>query len=404
MSRTRSIVILRLVLIAAVVVLVLGAPPAAAIEPVRIGSHSGVTETELAADESTGHLMAVLRYDEPAQDCFTVHFSADSGMSWSQPYQKCSAHGLGDHVGAALVDDFLYVVYIDHVAVNSLKVLRLRTSDGAYDSIYGNQTVFSAPVGESICNVTLTSNAVAFDNRLYLFAITEGSLRFFWTDENGGPWNEIATGVSDANCWFLDAAFNDGYWLGTTYNPIVAYQSDWDLFLWRYHGTTGSEHFLFDGALPVFERPGAIAASHDELEAVYWSYSYESKSCSSTTAGTLPICRAWGECDQDFASDVAVTSGGVFGTVYAPDNGECLFRARDASGPWYGAATCHDSRPSLQGPMSVEPIPPFGPFSFGVVAVDDDPDDETPYFFPAPVIFADGFEFGDTTAWSAVVQ
>jgi hypothetical protein len=390
--------------VSAAVVLVLGASPAGGVEPVRIGTHSGVIDTELAADETTGHLFSVLRYDEPVQDCLSVHYSADAGMSWSQPYSRCSAHGLGDHVGAALVDDGYYVAFIDKVAVNSLKVVRMHTSNGGYDGSYGVHTVFTAPVGETISNLSLVSNTVAFDDRLYLFAITEGNLRFFWSDEDGGagaePWNEIATGVSDADPWFLDAAFNDGYWLGTTCNPIVAYQADWDLYLWRFHGTTGAEHFVFDGALPVFERPGSIAASHDELEAVYWSYSYEVKSCSSISAGTLPVCRAWEGCDQNFASDMTVTASRVFGAAYAPDNGDCLFRVRDAFGVWRGVATCHDSRPSFQGPLSVAPIPPFGPFSFGVVAVDDDPDDETPYYFPSPVVFIDGFEIGNPSAWS----
>ena len=52
------------------------------------------------------------------------------------------------------------------------------------------------------------------------------------------------------------------------------------------------------------------------------------------------------------------------------------------------------------GAHHVAPILPFGPFSFGVVAVDDDPEDETPYFFPAPVIFANGFKIGNTSVWS----
>lgn len=397
----------RFVLLIAILVVLaalsLVASSAGAAEPVRIGTKSDVTEVALEMDEATGHLFAVLRYDTVSDACFTINFSADTGENWAQPFLSCSVHGYGAHMGAAIVGGYLYVAYVDHMVVNSVELVRARTSDGAWDPVFGRQTVFSAAVGDSICHLALASNQVSFDDRLYLFAVTEGNLKFYWTDEDGGvgtePWNEEATGVSDASCWMLEAAYNDGYWLGSGYSPVVAYQVGWYLYIWRFHGTTGAEHFLFDADAPAFEYPGSIAVSHDELEAVYWSYSYEVKSCSSATAGSSPTCRTWEPCDHVFAGDVVATPFGGFGMVYAPDNGDCLMRVKSDPGAWTGASLCSDSRSSLHGPLAIAPLQPYSPVSYGIVAVDNDPFTGTPYFVLSPVVFFDGFDSSDTSAW-----
>ena len=384
----------------------LSVAPAGAADPIQIGSRSEVSEVALEVDEASGHLLAVLRYDTAGEDCFAVNLSTDGGDSWSETYEQCSAHGIGNHLGTTVVGGFLYVGYISHIAVNSARVIRVQTSDGVYDPIYGSVTVLSAAVQDTICHIALTSNHASYDDHLYLFAITEGNLVFFWTDEDGGagsePWHEVTTGVTDAWCWMLEATYNDGFWLGSGYNPLVAYQSSWDLYLWRYHGIDGPEHFLFDADAPVFEYPGSIAAADDEMRAVYWSYSYQTKSCASSAAGSSPTCHTWDACNSGFAADVVAAPGGGFGAVYAPDNNDCLVRIEDASGQWSDSTPCHGSSLPLRGPVAIAPMQAFTPFSYGLVAIANDPLTGTPYFIRAPIIFNNGFESGDPSAWSSV--
>ena len=53
-------------------------------------------------------------------------------------------------------------------------------------------------------------------------------------------------------------------------------------------------------------------------------------------------------------------------------------------------------------PNRIEWVPPLATesWAFGGIYIAFQPDDGTPYFTRVPLLFADGFESGDTSAWS----
>jgi hypothetical protein len=390
--------------------LLAGAGPVAAADGIRIGSRNGVFELELEVDQGNDNLLAVLRYDTATTDCWSVNLSTDSGDSWTETYEYCTAQELGDEIGATIAGGRLYVAYIAKMAVASARLMRFRTSDGEQDPIYGGQTVFNAAKYDGICNVAVASNVDEFDDRLYYFAINEDALRFFWTDEDGGTgsesWHEIATGVTTAMCYYLAPTFNEHYHLGSDYNPMVAYQDSWDLYLWRYHGSTGPESNLLEPSEPVFEYPGAISAFDDTVAAIYWSYGYDLKACISEDAGDSFTCEEIGTADGPFHGDITARNGTGIAAVY---NGNatgdfCEYRYLDSGGTWSPAYQCGGPENYAGSPIMIEPVSPYTMYSYGLLMVSNQEVTGGAYFVPAPVVYTDGFESGDTSAWSSEVQ
>jgi hypothetical protein len=347
----------------------------------------------------------VLRYDTVSEDCFSINLSTDGGESWAETYELCTGQELDENIGAVVVGNFLYVAYIMKTAVHSARVMRYRSSDGERDPIYGSQIVFNAGVGDTIRNLDLCSNADSFDDRLYMLALNSGELRFFWTDEDGGAgsesWNELPTGVSDA-WWTLEASANENSGVGSGYHPMALYMAEnWDLMLWRFSGG-GPVTTLVDPAAygESDSSPVSISAFDDFVVISYWNQLYEIRTCVSADGGDTFDCDVHQGDGNGFVGAVNARQGaGIAEMVVYDGDPPCLFRYRDYTGSWSGQVMCSDLDVSTGAFISLESLPPHSSSSHGAVVLSSDPDTGSAYFISSPVVFADGFESGDDSAW-----
>lgn len=382
----------------------LSAAPAGA-DAHRIGSRQEIVRTVLEGDADSGHLFAVLRYDDGIDHCFSVNISYDGGESWIETFERRSAIELRDFIGATIVDGNLYVSFIGRAAVNSAKLMRFRTSDGAQDPIYGSHTVFNAAVGDEIVDIKVASNGDWFDDHLYLFTISEEELRFFWSDEDGGagsePWHEVPTGVT--NAWFaLDVTANENAHLGSGFNPMVVFMgSGWELFFWRFDGVVGYQIELDD---PIYSVQVSVSAFEDRVVLSYWTQLYQFKTCVSPNSGTQWSCEVVQGTGYGYPVDVTARHDGGFAMIFARDNGPCEYRRRGYSGAWSDPELCGAVDADSDARFTFDRLPPYGVFDLGGILISSDEVSGGAYFFRAPEVFSDGFEAGDLSGWSLAVS
>lgn len=377
-----------------------------AADPVRIGSRSSVEQVEIDVDGDTGHLFAILRGFGMGTDYLSVNISTDDGATWQESYYFSSMIVDYQDVDLAVVGDWLYVAvdYEGWFSTSAVYVVRFDVDDGSLDSTYGGAgSVEVLTTAGDLPEIELTSNTDTSDDRLYLFFLEDWVLRWLWTDADGGdgaePWNEIVT-LAPLAAGGLDAAHHPG----STRSPMVSFVGVHDLvYFWTYDGAP------IHGSMPVGAANrlvSAVAARHDDIVIVYEdlpanSYLNGLQACESHDGGD-----SW-SCDSlrggGHGSPVATGRGGggvavAYQVTTVPKACELIASEYDPVA-WSGAEVLSDPDLAIGTPMAVEWLPET---DYGVAYISDDPDPGSALFYRPWLNFTDGFESGDTGAWSSV--
>jgi hypothetical protein len=193
---------------------------------VRVGVNDSITHTALDVDNSTGNLFAVLRYDESATGNHVAkgYISSDTGRTWVSRFglSAPSTSPIFD-IDVAVLGDYFYFAYSISSASNNVRICRFNTSDGFYDSDYGQVIVINeGPVirelslTSSIDHLTLSLAEPSSNQFLFCYAIMDNdSLRYYYSDTAATIWNQFPypnTGNVDRG---LDACYTEpgGNWV-----------------------------------------------------------------------------------------------------------------------------------------------------------------------------------------------
>lgn len=190
---------------------------------VRIGNRDSIYVTALDIHNVTGNLFAVVLFQGDGNTSkWAVNFSTDGGASWSETYSWWASYQINS-LSATVIANHCYVAFPQGTGQDDAFLYRFDAIDGQQED-FGNGssyiTVFSTTLPESILEVVITSNQDAYNNRLYYFGLTSsGVIRYCWDDQNALTWDEVFTGIWDADRG-LDACFNQessSYYLSVSY-------------------------------------------------------------------------------------------------------------------------------------------------------------------------------------------
>lgn len=367
---------------------------------VQISPRTVIEESIIDFHAGTGNLFVVLRgfilWED--EDFWSVNISEDGGATWNETYYFEVSEWFND-IDAVVVGDYLYVAYYVHaIWPGSARLRRFSVYDGSVDTGYHYHEVVNTSQG--IYDFALASNADGADSRLYYLLIeSDGDLRYFWTDEDGGsdaPWTEIATGVTNA-AHDLYATWNelaDNYFLFASFIG-----TDDNLYVWR-RGSGGTDHTRIDFSVDPHWRMG-ISAYDDVVVATY--------ATGDLAGGDI---RYWISYDGGenwwfgtpasgenyVAPDVTLREGAGITILYGqynPDGIDQLWmRQRDYLGRfWSPPILCSYPYDPFEV-TSIELLPGVG---YGVVYRGG----SGAMFIMMSPIFADGFDSGNTDRWSA---
>lgn|GEM_PF-705285 len=227
---------------------------------VQVSAKDWVYETVIDFHHSSKNIFAILhRYYYSELDRWTINLSTDHGQTWVETYAWWADY-LVEDVHAAVVADYLYVAYIANTNQDEARIRRLSANDGSVDSSYNWIAVHNNSV--VVNEVALATFADSYNNRVYYYAILDdGSLLYFWSDQEGSSWTEISTGITNAR-WGLDACTNQGF---TKYFTWISYADTNDYFhVARKSGSTW-DVITFDDAWDK----SSITAYYDRVIAVY---------------------------------------------------------------------------------------------------------------------------------------
>ncbi len=335
---------------------------------VQIGSRQDIRKPCLDFHYDTGNLFAVLKRSSADNPRWTVNISTDGGQTWQETYTWTGTDIID--VSAAVVDTFLYVGYVAIDGSYGADVARIRrffTSTGAADGVYNFKVVFDKDV--DIEEVAVTSNADFLDNRIYYLAIlADNSLIYYWGDQEGTTWVEVATGISNADRW-LDACCNEGY---------AAY------FLWvSFVDTDDSVHVarrstVWDDIVLGVARTApygytSVAAYQDRIIVVFEYLDYDIRYRISYNGGDSWwwewIAYSADEPPYFWKPDVTARKGGGFAVVYEAEVGypdTCYYRRRDYDeANWTASEPFNEVDVKTGPPMGVEWVPPSPGYCHG---------------------------------------
>ena len=344
---------------------------------VRIGIREHLGEACLDFHAGTGNLFAILHRKSPDNPFWSVNISTNGGRTWEETYYWLLGSGdLIVDLSASVVSGYLYVGYVgegDGVGDSgTARIRRFSALDGGTDTGYSYKIVFDK--GNPIKEISLCSNADAFDNRIYYLAILDsGDFIWYWANQDGViPWTEVSTGVNFA-LRGLDSVFNEGFDEGSDYHLFVSFvssNSGYPVYVWRYSDSAGAE------AVEVEPNPGqgtdtGISAYYDRIITVYeyrdddnnqgikYRISYEGGE------NWLYWYIAEAEEGRYFCSpNVSARKGGGITAVFQEEAGEpdiCWHSRRNYSGgsSWSVPEQFNDIDVYTGSPMVVEAVPPF---------------------------------------------
>lgn len=340
---------------------------------VQIGARSDIRKSCLDFHDGTGNLFAALRYYELPYWCFSVYISMDGGQTWSETYTRFVLSPIDD-ISAAVVSSYLYLGYTADVSgvQTSARMRRFSVTDGSLDATY-YQEVFDN--GVAIDEIAVMTNADQVDNRVYYFAIlADGSLVYYWADQQGESWQQIATGIGNADRG-LDACWNQDWTQWYLWVSFVA--TDDQLHVARKSAGGWEDRVLYSNARNIT----SVGAYQDRILVAYeildlgigYQVSYDEGD--SWLEGMVAY--------HSYAPHVTGRKGGGFAVVYNQEVGEpdlCWFWQRDYG---TGPGTAYWSDPELFNevdvftgtPMTVEWIPPLDPacHAYGSIWISGDP-------------------------------
>ncbi|MCK4871328.1 MAG: hypothetical protein KAS72_01265 [Phycisphaerales bacterium] len=184
---------------------------------------TGATRTALDFDIETDNAYAAVAWG----DMWTVERSPDLSATWFETSRFITTGTITD-LDAAVVDEYLYVSYID-TGEGSYgdQMSRLRRCDvatGAQDWDYGTRVIGDSGSGNSMWEVSICTNADEQDDRVYIFLLdSTGVIHYKYASADGAIFYSGGTPVTNASGG-LDGAFatfNVGYFLYVSYVDYV---------------------------------------------------------------------------------------------------------------------------------------------------------------------------------------
>lgn len=177
---------------------------------IQVNYQDSVYGTTLCAHQATGNLFSVILVQDGPFQLFSVNFSTDNGLTWAETYYLISSDIMLS-VGSAILGNRCYIAYPFY---NSVRLKCFDITDGhRTDFVDSTSTVRICSIGDSetLKEISLISNQNLYNNRLYCNAIsTNGRLIYCWADGDAIAWNEIPTGIGNADRG-LDACFNEQF-------------------------------------------------------------------------------------------------------------------------------------------------------------------------------------------------
>jgi hypothetical protein len=304
--------------------------------------------------------------------------------------------------------DYAYIAECDALGDPVAWLFRFHVSDGSRDAAYA----VSVPLSAECVDLALASDQDGADSEIYLAAIaSDGSLRFFYDSSADGTTFEESSPsppISDACCG-LDMTFNPG---SADHDVFFSYFDTTDVFwhIWRsypwelvYTGGFGGSPDLKtaisahgDSVIVCFAVPLA-----NGLEMYTWrSYDAGDSWHSSVVDQPNPGEGGYSSCD------VTARGGEGFAITYVHEEGafDPVYLRRHtggASDPWSERVVINETDVAAL-PVFETTLNFFPPATYGVAYLEESM--LYPYFDSFDILpFSDGFESGDTSAWSAQV-
>jgi hypothetical protein len=355
-------------------------------------------DTAIDYDQATGNLLAMAR----ATTNFAIYLSTNAGATWAQTASWCCSPGPTD---LSAVGGYGYIAYY---SAPEMRMRRVFGNTGAFDGVYFYQTIFDA-TPNNVTEVSTTSNADDFDNRIYTLALVSGGggLRWLWADASTATsFNEdspsaplVASGISQS--WV-------SHWNGVDDYIFLSYRASDNTI--RVHGqsaggvwdsgtTVGSGAATFaTTSLSCFDNV-VITGYDGTVGDLQYRISYDNGASylsgllfdPATEPGTYFVARV----SARSGTGTAAVGGNELGAF---DDIKFKQRPRFQSGAWQAASPVNDVD-FTTGDTSLD-MEWMG-HGWGITYLDNA---GAPWFTWSPAIFYSGFESGDTFGWTSTVS
>ena len=377
------------------------------LDAVQIGPRLNVSNPFLDFHPGNGNLFVVMESQDATNYQWTLNLSTDNGATWAETWAWDFTTPIRD-IGMAVLEDYVYVATTSDFAPAQSRMRRFSTVDGSYDLTYQWHTVVIG--GADVQEVEVVSNGAdpAYNNRLYHLAIlADNTMVFHATDEDGGvgtiPWTEHATGVTDA-LTSLDACWNERF--GSRYLFATYVGTDNGIYNWSTTGASPVGTRIDVNGDSWIGGPVRIAV-YDGMVMIVYVYSpvmgdYGIRYFLSHDDGAT---WSWGhaavaEADDQGVPDVTGRDGYGFTVVWGQEAGAfdpVWMRHRAYQYPaWNSAEAFNDIDINSAVPLRVERLPTGGYAALTATTLGM-------FFERLPMLFKQGFEFGDTHPWDATV-
>jgi hypothetical protein len=334
---------------------------------------------------------------------WTLNLSTDNGATWSETWAWEYTTQIRD-IGMAVIQDFVYVATSSDFASAQSRMRRFSTVDGSFDVTYQWHTVVIG--GADVQEVEVVTNGAdpAYNNRLYHLAIlADGTMVVHASDQDGGvgslPWTLLSTGVTNADR-SLDACWNERFESRYLFATYVG--ADNGIYAWSTNGSTPVGTRVDVNGDDWISGPVRIAA-YDGMVMIVYVYSPVAGDSGIRYFISQNDGATWGwghaalaESDDHLIPDVTGRDGFGFTVVWGQEAGAfdpVWMRHRSYQYPaWNAAESFNDIDIMSAEPLRVERLPTGGyaavtPTTLGL------------FFEKLPLLFKQGFEFGDTHPW-----
>jgi hypothetical protein len=392
-------------LFAGLVVIASGMPAARADVPIALVP--GARQIVLDFDWDTQNHFAVVRGAGPQFEVWTLYTSTNQGASWTNPGGFTTTDSWAD-VDLAVAGDYVYVGFhsLDDPLV---RIARFFATDGSWDSVYGARTFLDVSPS-TVVDIALASDQDGPDNEIYYAVIaSDGSLRFFFdSSADGTTFAELSPGITDAVSG-LDMTYNPG-----SPDHLILF-SYWDdsyphLHIWRTFPWEEARSIPVPNAIT---RASAISAYDNAVVVCYGKEYANGPGIGATTSwnagdGWLAhLIDIPGPGEGDYGGcDVTARAGGEFAITYMHEEGDfdpvyLRRQTRQTSFIWSERLVINETDVAMASIFRTN-LTWFPPGHYGIAYLENS--QGYPYFDSFPLlILLDGFESGDTSAWSQVV-
>jgi hypothetical protein len=331
---------------------------------VRVGTVDSIVDIDFDVDNSNGHLLAALLYqDGPTDYRFTINISLDTGKTWAETYVWGYNPSYQVDIDGAVLTNYFYLAYT-YLSNSVGRIRRFFTNSGGPDMTYGQPNGYVTVIDEGVNlrEIMLPGDADNPASRyLFYFSILDNdSLRlYFNNDTSASSWtrevNFYNLGISNADRG-LDACYTvpNKVWasyIGTDNKPYAV--GGWSS--WTVHDLSSNV-----GIHP--SNVTSVAAYGDTVMVVYHydgttfndvRYSYTSTGGPAWATGVLFSSTS----DNSYVNDVTARGGDGFGTVYQTIGGSAvgIYRHRSYSSSFLTPpdsftdnVPCYDIKPCIE--------------------------------------------------------